>query len=75
MDKRRLTRLVRTTDEAVVVDLTGKQNGRGAYVCDQPVCWDKLLRDRGILNQALKTAVSNEHLAALATHKPAVAEN
>lgn len=74
-DKRRLTRLVRTPDDVVVVDLTGKQNGRGAYVCDQPACWDKLLRDRGILNNALKTAVSQEDLAALAAFKPAAAES
>ena len=49
-----------------MVDVTGKKNGRGAYVCDQPACWDKLLRDRGILNQALKAQVNDEELAALA---------
>ncbi len=71
-DKRRLVRVVRVSDDSVVVDLTGKQNGRGAYICDQPTCWDKLLRDRSILNQALKVAVRDEDLAAIAAHKPAV---
>jgi uncharacterized protein len=71
-DKRRLVRVVRVADESVVVDLTGKQNGRGAYVCDRPACWDKLLRDRNVLSQALKVAVRDEDLAALALHKPAV---
>lgn len=72
-DKRRLTRIVCAPDGAVVVDPTGKQNGRGAYVCDQPACWDRLLREPGILNNALKTAVSPEDLTALAAHKTAVA--
>ena len=52
-DKRRLTRIVRATDRGVVVDPTGKLNGRGAYVCDQAACWDKLVRHAGLLNQAL----------------------
>jgi len=72
-DKRRLTRIVRTPDAGVVVDLTGKRNGRGAYVCDQPTCWDKLLRDRSILNQALQTAVGDDELAGIAAHKPILA--
>ena len=74
-DKRRLTRIVRVPEVGIVVDLTGKQNGRGAYICDQPICWDKLLRDRGILSQALKVAVRDEDLVVIAAHKPAVAPN
>ena len=74
-DKRRLTRIMRAPDAGVVVDLTGKRNGRGAYVCDRPACWDKLLRDRSILHQALQTAVSDEELAAVAAYKPAVISN
>jgi predicted RNA-binding protein YlxR (DUF448 family) len=73
-DKRRLTRIVRTPEGGLVVDLTGKQNGRGAYVCDQPACWDKLLRDRGILHQALKANIRDEDLAVIVAHKPFVAE-
>lgn len=69
-DKRRLTRLVRLPVGRVVVDLSGKQNGRGAYICDQPACWDKLLRDRGILQQALQTPVDDEELAAMMVYKP-----
>ena len=76
-DKRRLTRIVRTAENQVVVDKTGKQNGRGAYVCDQPACWQKISSKPGILNQALKTKMSSENLAEIATHTPetAVANN
>jgi len=70
-DKRQLTRLVRTPEGAVLVDPTGKQNGRGAYLCEQSTCWDKVLADGRLLNEALKTNVSAEDLAAIATHRPA----
>lgn len=65
-DKRRLTRIVRTPDAGVVVDPTGKRNGRGAYLCDQVACWDKALRQPAILNQALNTQVNADELAAIA---------
>lgn len=66
-DKRRLTRIVRATDRGVVVDPTGKLNGRGAYVCDQAACWDKLVRHAGLLNQALNAQVTEAELATIAT--------
>lgn len=70
-DKRQLTRLVRTPEGSVLVDPTGKQNGRGAYLCDDPACWDKVLLGNGrLLNQALKTTVTAEDLAAIAAHRP-----
>lgn len=69
-DKRQLTRLVRTPEGSVLVDSTGKQNGRGSYLCDQLVCWDKVLENGRLLNQALKTSVSADDLAAIAAHRP-----
>ncbi|MBE2201409.1 MAG: YlxR family protein [Anaerolinea sp.] len=69
-DKRRLTRLVQTADEGVVVDPTGKRNGRGAYLCDQPACWDKALHNISLLNSALHTEISEANKAAIAAHKP-----
>jgi uncharacterized protein len=39
--KRTLARIVRTGDNSYQVDLTGRANGRGAYICDKPSCWDK----------------------------------
>lgn len=61
---------MRTPDVGVVVDLTGKRNGRGAYVCDQPACWDRILNQPSLLNQALKTQVSEEERVAIAGYKP-----
>lgn len=72
-DKRRLTRLVRTPDSGVVVDPTGKRSGRGAYLCDQPGCWEKALRYPGILNQALNAELSEAERAAIAAAQPQAA--
>ncbi len=71
MDKRRLTRLVRSVEDGVVVDPTGKRNGRGAYLCDQVQCWDKALNNLQILNQALMTEITEQERERIATFKPA----
>ncbi len=55
--KRELTRLVATPDEGVLVDPTGKRAGRGAYLCEQPACWERALKT-DVLNRALRTALS-----------------
>lgn len=73
VDKRRLTRVVRTPDNGVVIDPTGKRNGRGAYLCDQLACWDKALAQPAILNQALQTQVSDAERAAIAERRPEAA--
>ncbi len=44
--KRDLVRVVRTPAGEVLVDSTGKLSGRGAYVCPDPACADRALRDR-----------------------------
>ena len=69
-DKRRLTRIVRTPDEGVVVDFTGKRNGRGAYLCDQVSCWDIVVEKTQLLNQALMTEVTASERVEIATNKP-----
>ncbi|MBN1286107.1 MAG: YlxR family protein [Anaerolineae bacterium] len=57
--KRALTRLVCTPDAGVQVDLTGKQTGRGAYLCDAPACWEKAART-DILSRALRITLTEE---------------
>ncbi len=69
-DKRQLTRLVRT-ENGVVVDPTGKQNGRGAYVCDQPQCWEKIIKSQ-LLDKALKIEISADQKSAIASQQPAL---
>lgn len=63
--KRGLIRLVRTAEGRVVVDTTGKLNGRGAYVCAEPQCWHNVL-ERNTLASALRLqSVTEEDRAIL----------
>lgn len=55
LPKRRMIRLVRTTD-GVQVDPTGKLAGRGAYLHDRRECWERAFK--GALAHALKTNLS-----------------
>ena len=50
--KQDLLRIVRTTENKVVVDLTGKLNGRGAYI----------KKDIAILEKAIKSKALERHL-------------
>jgi len=52
LPKNELVRVVRTVDNTVVVDLTGKVNGRGAY----------LKKDKEVFDKARKTKVLERHL-------------
>lgn len=62
LPKRNLIRIVRT-DNRVVVDPTGKQAGRGAYLHDEKSCWVKALK--GSLASALHTTIEEQDLEAL----------
>jgi predicted RNA-binding protein YlxR (DUF448 family) len=56
-DKRGLIRIVRTPEQQVRVDPTGKQNGRGAYLCYKRTCWQRAL-STPILARALNTDIN-----------------
>ena len=55
--KRELLRLLKTGD-GLVVDVSGKQNGRGAYICASPECLNKLRRTK-ILKKMFNTEVDD----------------
>jgi predicted RNA-binding protein YlxR (DUF448 family) len=57
--KRDLVRLVRTPEGALVVDETGKRNGRGAYLCRQRTCWETALKG-GQISRALKMEIGEQ---------------
>jgi uncharacterized protein len=65
--KRTLVRIVRTPEGAVEIDLTGKRNGRGAYLCDDPACWERAVRSESLAN-ALKTTIDPTAVAMLRSH-------
>lgn len=57
--KREFVRIVRTTQAAVEIDLTGKKSGRGAYLCRRVECWDAALKKDRIAS-ALKTVLTKD---------------
>lgn len=62
--KRELVRLVRTPEGALVIDETGKRNGRGAYLCRQHTCWETALKG-GQISRALKMEIGEQERAIL----------
>jgi uncharacterized protein len=70
--KREMLRVVRTPKGDVFVDPTGKQAGRGVYVCPLPACWQRALR-AGALARALKAEIGDADLAGLRSFAQTVA--
>ncbi len=58
-DKRELLRIVKTPEGEILVDSTGRLNGRGAYVCNNKECFEKLAKNHA-LDKAFKTEVPGE---------------
>jgi len=44
--KKELVRVVRTPEGEVLLDLTGKKSGRGAYICASVSCYEKALKTK-----------------------------
>ncbi len=57
--KRELIRIVYTTEGSIEVDVTGKRNGRGAYLCGSRSCWILALKT-GALNRALRVSLTQD---------------
>ena len=57
--KKELIRIVKTVDGNILLDFTGKQNGRGAYVCNNQECLDKIVKGNK-LNKEFEVEVLRE---------------
>ena len=55
-NKKEMLRVLKTTEEVVVLDTTGKMNGRGAYLCKNPDCLKKAMKQKGI-ERSLKMVI------------------
>ena len=58
-EKKELIRVVKAPDGSINVDLTGKMNGRGAYICPKVECLNKAVKSRRLEN-AFSSPVSDE---------------
>lgn len=57
--KKELVRIVRSKEEKIFIDLTGKQSGRGAYICKSANCLKKARKAKS-LERAFAVAVPDE---------------
>ena len=46
--KKDLVRVLRTPEGEVIIDLTGKKSGRGAYICKNSACLKKAIKSKRI---------------------------
>ncbi len=58
-DKNELIRIVKNKNNEISIDKTGKQDGRGAYICNSEDCLEKLIKSKR-LNKVFKTEISEE---------------
>ncbi|MCI5951090.1 MAG: YlxR family protein [Anaerostipes sp.] len=59
VSKREMIRVIKTSDGQIMLDATGKKNGRGAYICNSRECLEKAIKSRS-LERSLKAAIPSE---------------
>ena len=57
--KKELMRILRTEENEFCVDITGKKNGRGAYLCHSVECFKKAVKNKG-LERSFKQGIPQE---------------
>lgn len=58
-DKKSMIRVIKTNDDSILIDETGKKNGRGAYICKSSDCLNKAIKSKG-LERSLKISIPQE---------------
>ncbi|MCM1253252.1 MAG: YlxR family protein [Clostridium sp.] len=57
--KKEMMRVLKTGEGAIVIDTTGKKNGRGAYLCKTKECLVKARKNKG-LERSFKVSIPDE---------------
>lgn len=55
-NKKEMIRVLKTAEGEILLDATGRKNGRGAYICRSAECLKKAMKNRG-LERSLKTQI------------------
>ena len=58
-EKKELIRIIKTPEDLIEVDFTGKKNGRGAYICNSVECL-RTAEKRKSLERSLKVTIPAE---------------
>ena len=57
--KKEMLRVLKTAEDEIILDATGRKNGRGAYLCFSGECLKKARKNRG-LERSLKISIPPE---------------
>ena len=57
--KKEMIRVIKTAEDQILLDATGRKNGRGAYLCASMECFKKAVKGRG-LERSFKMAIPRE---------------
>lgn len=57
--KKEMMRVLKTAEDGIVLDVTGKKNGRGAYLCISEECLKKARKNKG-LERSFKMSIPDE---------------
>ena len=60
-DNKEMIRVIRTPEGEICLDVTGRANGRGAYICNSAECLKKAVKNRG-LEKSLKAQIPGDIL-------------
>ncbi len=63
-EKKAMLRIVKNAESKIFLDFSGKANGRGAYICDNPDCVKKLKKFR-LLDKVFSCRVDDGVYAAI----------
>ena len=69
--KKEMLRVIKTPEDLIELDSTGRKNGRGAYICFSKECLLKAVKNRG-LERSLKISVPKEVMEKLSEEFDAV---
>ncbi|WP_026651885.1 RNase P modulator RnpM [Butyrivibrio proteoclasticus] len=47
-EKKDLVRIVKSPEDEIFLDTTGRANGRGAYICNNAGCLKKAIKNKGL---------------------------
>jgi len=57
--KKEMMRILKTPEDTITLDMTGKKNGRGAYLCISKDCLQKARKNKG-LERSFKMSIPND---------------
>lgn len=57
--KKEMMRVLKTPEDQIILDITGKKNGRGAYLCISKECLMKARKNKG-LERSFKMSIPSE---------------